>query len=684
MADKVRGLTVEISADASKFKKQLNEVSREAKNTQSELYSLKKGLELEFDASKFKQAQAVAQKAIDETNNKADILTKRLEYLEKIDAVDTAQYSELTAELAKTNLQAQRLQKDLEELNDIKLNNLTSGIDKVADGLTKAGKAAAPFSAAAGGILAGFAALGNKAISTGANIEDVAIQLGVSAEKLQEWQYVATQTGVSTETFNKAIIKARAAMLDMSSGKANDATDAIASLGLEFDKFKNNGDLYDGIITSLGNMTDKSLQAHYANKIFGNQIANEIIPMLNTATDEINMYKEEFAAMPSLTDNQVNALASLDDAIFRVKETFKHLALQIGAGVAPVIKSLVSYIESNVIPKISKVVEWFSNLDDATKNFGAKALGLIAILSPVLLIMGKLAGGVSAIVGSVGKLNTAFTTLAANPIIAIVGIIAALLLLLYTTNEEFRESINNLIGTLMGSLAPVLDIIMGVLQTLITAIQPLIDIVGNILAGTLNILMARLTPVFEMLGLIFALIGPLIEIALLPLQMALKGLEIPLQLIGALLEWLMPLFNGFSKIVKGAFDFILKIINFVLGEVEKAINWVINKINGLIDGINKMGGWLGVDIKRLDTVSLQMKSGNLGDIEDAKLDTSNAPTGSPYDNMPALTGGGTYISNDYSTSQKTQHVTVTIQNYAEEVDVDNLVDQINIKLAEAL
>lgn len=59
-------------------------------------------------------------------------------------------------------------------------------------------------------------------------------------------------------------------------------------------------------------------------------------------------------------------------------------------------------------------------------------------------------------------------------------------------------------------------------------------------------------------------------------------------------------------------------------------------------------------------------------------------SGSPYDQVIDLTGSGTTNNYDYSTSNKTQNIEVIIQNYAEEVDVDDLVRQINVKLAEVM
>ena len=58
--------------------------------------------------------------------------------------------------------------------------------------------------------------------------------------------------------------------------------------------------------------------------------------------------------------------------------------------------------------------------------------------------------------------------------------------------------------------------------------------------------------------------------------------------------------------------------------------------------------------------------------------------GGAYDQIGAGGTGGDIYNNDYSTNNTTQNVQVVIQNYAAEVDVDEMVRQINVKLAEAM
>ena len=159
MADNIRGLTVEIGADASTFNKELKNARNEAKATQTELNALQKSLELKFDADKFARAQKVAQQAIDQTAATADLLRRRLAYLEESGNVDTDAYRKLQAELAKTELQGQQLQQQLEKINTIKFTQLGNQVSKVGDAITGVGQALTPLSTLAA---AGVTALGGK------------------------------------------------------------------------------------------------------------------------------------------------------------------------------------------------------------------------------------------------------------------------------------------------------------------------------------------------------------------------------------------------------------------------------------------------------------------------------------------------------------------------------------------
>lgn len=690
MADSIRGLTVKISADATEFKKEINAVRKDSKSAQAELTALQKSLQLEFDGEKFARAQKVAQEAIDKTAQEAEMLRTRLKQLEESGNVDTSEYRKVQTELAQAETKAQQLQEKLKELNNLKFDKLANNVKSVGDKIQGVGKALTPVSVAAAGAITGIAALGVKTASTGAELDDLSQRLGISAEKVQELKYVAAQAGVDWEVYNKGIIKARAALLDLSSGISNNATKAVQSLGISLENFSSQEEMIDGVMTALAGVKDKTLQAAYANEIFGDKIANEMLPYLNAGAEEIQKFKSEFEGMSYLTNEQVKSLATLDDTIYLLKQSLSNVVLQIGASLSPLIQSLTEYVNANVIPMLQRLADWFNNLTVGQQELVIKILLVTAALAPLATGIGKIVSLVGNIIKILPQLGAAFSALEAHPIVLIIAAIAAVLLILYTQCEAFRESINNLIGTLTSALQPILDVIIGLISKTMSLLTPIITLIGENLASAINMIMEILSPVLEMVSTLLELLSPLLDVCIIPLTVALNALKVPLQVIGQLLNWLTPLFEFFGKVVTSIFKGVIWVVNKVLGWVEDAVNWCIGIINKLIDGINSALGWLGVNIAHIGEVKLRLDTSDVENIDDVNAvvketqESNQTGGGTVYDQIGADTASGDTYNYDYSKTEKTQNVTVVIENYAKEVDVDDLVEKINVKLAEAM
>lgn len=682
MANTIRGLTVEISADASKFNKQMSAVRKDSKSTQTELNALQKSLQLDFDDKKFAQAQKKVQEAIDITAERADILKQRLQFLEETGSVDTSHYRQIQTELAQCELEGQKLQKQLEQINNMKFETISNKIKDVGNGITKAGKATAGLSLAAAGALTGFAALGKNAVATADELQTLATQYQMTAEAIQKFNYVALQTDTEADALYKAFVKVRSGIADMSTGTVSTATEALKKLNINLNNFDGSEAQFYAIINALADMEDKTQMVALANDIFGDKLANNILPLIYAGSDAIAEYADEFDSLGALSNDQVAALAEFDNVLNKLKTQFANVAAQIGSSLLPLMQKIANVVSNTIVPKLQQLAEWFNSLSLSQQEFIAKALLLVAALSPILLIIGKITTGIGNIVGILPKLNSSLAALGTNPIVLIIAAIAGILVVLYTKCEAFRESINNLVSTIGGALKPILDIVMELLQTIMDLISPLLDTLGQILAVVINIVVDALSPLFEMLSVIFELIKPLLELALIPLQIAFTALEVPLQMLGQLLQWLSPLFKLFANIVKGAFDIVIKVINIVLGAVESAVNFVIDVINGLIDTYNFLFGWLFGKADNIGHISLKIDSNAGGSTDNLdNIDTSD----SPYNSYDGVENGGTtgdIYNNDYSTNNKTQNVTVVIENYAQDVDVDALVLEINKKLAE--
>lgn len=964
MASSVRGLTVEISADASTFNKEMNNLRNEAKNSRAELNALQKSLELEYDEGTFVNAQETAQKAIDQTAKNAEVLRDRLDYLEETGNIDTDEYQKLHKELLQTEVAGKQLQQNLEKLNEIRLNNIVSNAAKATDEFKKlkenlklefneagfvksqkaaktaieenngaaeklksilkelessgkmntseyeatkkklsetekcaaelkeeikslndikladlgktvsdlggkisnAGKALAPLSTAAAGAITSFAALGKNAISSADNVATLATQYEMSSEALQRFNYVALQTDTQSEDLYKAFVKVRAGVADIGpktaeelakteksisdlknklktlekAGKTDSSSyetarkkleelqnqaeptvNSLQKLGLDFESFDSSEEQFYAIIDALSSMEDQTQMVYLANDIFGDKLANNLLPLIYAGTDAVSEYRAEYEELGSLSDEQVGKLAEFDNVLNKLHTQFQNVALQIGSALLPVMESIADIAGEKIVPKLQKLTEWFNSLSSAQLKFGLTALSAAAATAPLIMGVGKIVSSVGNIISALPKLGSTLSSLAAHPVILVVAAVAALLVLLYTKCEAFRESINNLVSTLASSLSPILqtlkdlfmnimqiltpvtellgtklakiitaltddiqilfsvigeilssviellmpviemvgelttslietlfpailpilEILLGILNDVFAALIPIFDIVGGLLSVLIELIMSTLmpiigivgeiftalTPVFELLSkyinsvlpviktllmALFEILKPILSIALIPIKIAIKALQTPLKALGNMLKWLAPVFETFGNIVTTVFSKVGDGINAILGFIEDMVNGAIGIINDMIDGVNDALGFLGVNIGKVKEIKLRFDKKDLKNEVSANLKMDSPPEdpkepeepeepenepdgdggnnkdtpkygGTVYDTGAKTTTGYTY-NNDYSTNNKTQNVTVVIQNYAQEVDVDNLVREINIKLAEQM
>ncbi|MDR1093444.1 MAG: hypothetical protein LBL66_04775, partial [Clostridiales bacterium] len=492
------GVTIEVAADASKFKQAMKELDGESRAAQKELQLLQEGLKLEFDADKFSRAQQVAQQAIDLTAEKINAVKLRMQALEKEGLENEGVAKEFEKQrLALVGLETQLLKnkKALEDINKIKLDALTKQIDKVADGFNKAAAATKGLSLAAGGALAGLGALGLKTVSAADGIATAAAQLGISAEQLQKFNYIALQTDVDSGQLTKAFVRVRAAVADMAGGIENNASRALAQLNIDFSQFKTADEAFYGVIDALGKMNNDVEMVAAANEIFGDKMANELLPIIRAGGDAVKELGAEYETLGGLSDEQVGKLAEFDNTLNRIKTQIKNIFMQLGSALLPIMETVARFVEEVIVPKLKTLAEFIGGLSTKQMEMGLKALLAVAMLSPLLGMIGKIAGAVSGLaklLGKGGALTKALDFLKEHPIIAIIAVVAAIVAFLYTTNEQFRESINNLIVTLGEALAPLLGIVTGLLQTIIELLAPIIEIVGNLLANALSILFKAL------------------------------------------------------------------------------------------------------------------------------------------------------------------------------------------------
>ena len=407
-SNSIKGLTVKIGADTSDFVKGLKAVDREINQTQKTANALQKGLKLDYNEKNFLQAQKQIQSALTTTEQKAKAIRQQMEYLEKSGNVDTDGYRRLETELSKSETKASQLRNQLEELDKIKLDNANKSVEKLSKGFEKAAQKTAVFSAAAVGAIAGINKLGSDAAAKGGEIQDFADRLGISAESIQRYNYIALQSGVETEQLVKSIAKSRDAIGTAMSGTVNTSTKALQVLFGDLDTIPQNAEEgFSAIIEQLSKVEDSTLQAYYANEIFGERLATNLIPLINNGADRLNQLNAEFEAIGYLSNEQVQALADFDDELNIMRERMELAKTEMGIALIPIMERFVDLLENNVIPAIKGLADWFDSLSPSMQGVITGGLLLFAALSPVLFVLSQIVAIIPSLKKALDFLKTA-------------------------------------------------------------------------------------------------------------------------------------------------------------------------------------------------------------------------------------------------------------------------------------
>lgn len=392
-SNSIKGLTVKIGADTSDFIKGLKAVDREINQTQKTANALQKGLKLDYNEKNFLQAQKQVQSALSTTEEKAKAIRQQMQALEKSGNVDTDGYRKLETELAKTETKASQLKQQLEDIDKIKLENATKGAENLSKGLEKAAQKTAVLSAAAVGAIAGINKLAKDAVSSGDTIQTTADQYNLSAEAIQKWNYIALQSDVPADKLYKAMTKSRDAIGTALADGSSTGRAALEALVGDLNNVPTDTEgAFNTVITALAGVKDSTLQAYYANEIFGERVATELIPLLNQGADGLSELSREFEAVGYLTNEQVRSLADYDNELNKANTRLENAKIQLGLSMIPIMERFVDLLENNVIPAIKWLADWFDSLSEPMQGVVVNGLLLVAALSPILMILSNLIG----------------------------------------------------------------------------------------------------------------------------------------------------------------------------------------------------------------------------------------------------------------------------------------------------
>ena len=641
MAQEVKGYSIELSLNTTEFKKNMNDITNNLKDYQKNLTAINKVISSQPDnIENWRRKQDTLNKIIEETRKKQDLLNKELqeataqlasgkisqnEFNKLQRDVDycTASLNKYNNELDKTNNKIVELSSHSKTFEEIG-SKLTSVGSKLTKGLT------VPIVSATTAVVGLTTALANSIDE----MNDTASKAGLSVEAYQEWAYAAEILAVDSNQLYKAFVKTNSLLGDISSGRANSATEALEGIGLSINKLKGKSteEAFEIIRDALSKVEDQAKRTDVANQIFGDRLGSELAQILGATTEQIEALKDEANELGIATTEQANLAGDFNDELLRLKLSFQGVGYELMEQLLPVMKELAENIRENLVPKIQELITWWNNLGENQQETILKIAGVVVALGPVTQILGTT-------VSLVGNLSQGFKLLKTNiaglvtslgPIGVAISAIVAVLAVMYTQSEDLKEVINDFISTLGELLEPIMEIV----DVLIDSLEPVLE------------------ALFEIIGMLGDLLAPILKTILEPLKAQLRLLANILEAIAPLLETIASVFNLISPFLNMITDLLQPIIDF-LNQLSEALSDVINKFTELFT---------------LDGSSSNWFDDLLDNFQDWWKDIFN------MDDLPPLAFEQT---GTYST---TNHNTVNVYTTSSTFDIDSINDALGGKL----
>ncbi len=271
------------------------------------------------------------------------------------------------------------------------------------------------FAAAAAAVVEVEKALANLTLEQAAaagEIQDVAMQTGLSTEAVQRYQYACDMIGVSFDTVASSQAKMIRSMADVQSGSETAAA-TWNQLGIEV--MNADGSLRDAqevfleVIDVLGQIENVTQRDAVSMEIFGRS-AQDLNPLIVQGTDAFQAFYDEASDVKDiLTDVQLETLAGLDDEMHRVEARFESGANSMALKFTPALQEFYEktsegikgieedFAASGLVTVFGSLLELVTALSPAFDNLGEILKACSPVFYGIALVIAGIADGIKVI-----------------------------------------------------------------------------------------------------------------------------------------------------------------------------------------------------------------------------------------------------------------------------------------------
>lgn len=425
----IKGITIEFRGNAKPLQKAIRTVDSELKKTTKELSSINKALKFNpGSVDLWRQKQQLLSEKVKETTDKLEALKAAQKQMDAA-GVDknSAEYRKLQREIIETNSQLKTFKSQLSAVGNVNLRAISEQIKQAGSALESAGQSLRGVSTAAGIAVGAIGALTVKSAAWADDINTLSKRYSIGTQDLQKYGAAAQLVDVDVEAIAKTHTRLEKSMFSAAQGTGANA-EAFEKLGVSVTN--TDGSLRDGdavwqeTIKALGSMTNETERDALAMQLMGRS-ANELNPLIEDGGETYQQLAEtlEKYDLNFIDQETLDKANQFNDEIDTIKAiglvAFQSIGTTLAGYLAPALEQVVGWV--------GRFAEWLVNLDPRLLTIITTVLGVVAVLSPLLIGLGKISFAISSIMSLMATLGPAIGALGSGALLPIIAIIAGVI-----------------------------------------------------------------------------------------------------------------------------------------------------------------------------------------------------------------------------------------------------------------
>ena len=487
MAGNIKGITIEFRGDTTKLDKALRQINNETRNLDKELKQVDKALKFNpTSVELWRQKQQLLTQKVEETKAKLDTLKQAQAQMDAA-GVDknSEEYRRLQREIIVTENQVKTFEGQLRKVGNVNLRATSEQFKEMGNSLTSAGQAMRGLSMAAAAVVASIGAATVKSAAWADDINTMSKVYGIGTQELQKYSLAADLVDVSVETIAKSHSKLTKQMNSAADGTGASA-EAFEKLGVDVTNadgsLRDAGTVWQETIAALGQVSNETERDAIAMQLMGKS-AQELNPLIEDGGETYKNLAETLAKydldyVDQETLDQANAFNDSLDTIKAVgMVAFQQLGTQLAAYLAPAMEKVVDLV--------GQIAGWFGNLSPETQALIAGVAGIVAVLAPLLIGLGKISFAISSIMSLMATIGPAIggVIAAVGPVALIIAGVVAAGVALYKNWDLVKAKAaalaSSVVAAFNGLKAKVTAIFTAVKNAIVKPIQTAVNLVRS-------------------------------------------------------------------------------------------------------------------------------------------------------------------------------------------------------------